>query len=70
MNKISAIYVSILALVVAVAALVLCLVCCQKNKPVSVEETLMNNPEIIVKALQAQEQKMRDEAMKQAQAPN
>ena len=68
MNKISAIYVSILALVVAVAALVLCLVCCQKNKPVSVEETLMNNPEIIVKALQAQEQKMRDEAMKQAQA--
>ena len=67
MNKISAIYVSILALVVAIVALVMCVVCCQKNKPVNVEETLMNNPEIIVKALQAQEQKMREEAQQRVQ---
>lgn len=67
MNKISAIYVSILALVVAIVALVMCVVCCQKNKPVNVEETLMNNPEIIVKALQAQEQKMREEALQRVQ---
>ncbi len=68
MNKNSAVYISIVALVVAIAALVACLVCCQRTKPVNVEEALMNNPEMIINALKAQEQKAREEALKKAQA--
>lgn len=67
MNKINSIYVSILALIIAIAAIVMCVVCCNKNKPVDVAETLNNNPEIIINAMQNYEQKMRDNAMSEAQ---
>lgn len=67
MNKNNAMFVAILALVVAVAALVMCIVCCNKNKGANVEEVLNNNPEIIVNAMRNYEQKMRDDAQKQAQ---
>lgn len=67
MNKISSIYVSVAALIIAIAALVMCIVCCNKSKPVDVAETLNNNPEIIVNAMQNYEQKMRDNALAAAQ---
>lgn len=67
MNKISSILVSVAALVIAIAALVMCIVCCNKNKPVDVAETLNNNPEIIVNAMQNYEQKMRENALAAAQ---
>ena len=59
MKKFNAIYVSILALIVAVAALVMCIMCCsgQKANPAVVSEegvmaVLKNNPQMIVDALQ------------------
>lgn len=68
MNKLNSLYVSLLALVVAIVALVMCIVCCSSNKSgTSVEEALNNNPEMIIKAMQNYEQKMRDEAQAQAQ---
>lgn len=67
MNKISAIYVSILALIVAVVALVMCINCCANKAGGNVEEVLTNNPELIVKAMQNYEQKQREEAQAQAQ---
>lgn len=67
MNKISSVVISVVALIVAIAALVMCIICCNKNKPVDVAETLNNNPEIIVNAMQNYEQKMRENAMAQAQ---
>lgn len=68
MNKINAIYVSFAALIVAVIALIMCTVCCNKGNSGSVEEVLNNNPEIVVNAMQNYEQKMRDEAAQKAQA--
>lgn len=67
MNKLSSIFVSVAALIIAIAALVMCIVCCNKNKPVDVAETLNNNPEIIVNAMQNYEQKMRENALAAAQ---
>ncbi len=67
MNKINSVVISVVALVIAIAALVMCILCCNKNKPVDVAETLNNNPEIIVNAMQNYEQKMRENAMAQAQ---
>lgn len=67
MNKLNSVVISVVALIVAIAALVMCILCCNKNKPVNVAETLNNNPEIIVNAMQNYEQKMRDNAMAQAQ---
>lgn len=67
MNKINSVVISVVALIVAIAALVMCIICCNKNKPVDVAETLNNNPEIIVNAMQNYEQKMRENAMAQAQ---
>lgn len=67
MNKINAMFVAVLALVVAVVALVMCIICCNKGKGANVEEVLNNNPEIIVNAMQNYEQKMREQAQKQAQ---
>lgn len=82
MNKINAIYVSVLALIVAAAALIMCIVCCNKKVPVTVateapaaaanvediKMVLDNNPEIVVQAMQKYEQKAREEAQKAAQA--
>ena len=45
MNKINAVYVSLAALVLSVVALVMCIMCC--NKEPNVEEVLVNKPEII-----------------------
>ncbi len=67
MNKINAVYTSLAALVVAVIALVMCLVCCGKNKSANVEEILNEKPELVINAMQNYEQKMRDEAQKKAQ---
>ncbi len=67
MNKNNAMFVAVLALVVAVVALVMCIICCSKNKGANVEEVLNNNPEIIVNAMRNYEQKVREDAQKQAQ---
>lgn len=67
MNKLNSIYVSILALVIAIAALVMCVVCCNKGKSVNVEEALLNNPEMIINAMQKYEENMRNQAMAEAQ---
>ncbi len=67
MKKNSSLVISVLALIVAIAALVMCIVCCQNNKAVSVEETLQNNPEIIINAMQNYEQKLREQALADAQ---
>ncbi len=67
MSKINSLVVSVVALVVAIAALVMCILCCNKNKPVDVAETLNNNPEIIINAMQNYEQKMRENALAEAQ---
>lgn len=64
--KINSLVVSVVALVFAVAALVVS-VLGLNNKPVSVEETLNNNPEIIINAMQNYEQKLRADALAQAQ---
>ena len=51
MNKLNSIYVSLLALVVAIASAVMCFLNCQNTKSVNVEQTLLDNPEIIVQAM-------------------
>ena len=68
MKKINALYVAIVALVFAVAALVMCIVCCASSpKGGNVAETLKANPEIVVEAMQAFEAKQREEAMRKAE---
>lgn len=64
MKKINAVYVSLLALVVAVVALVMCIVCC--NKGSNVEQALNDNPEMIINAMQKYEQVQRENALKEA----
>lgn len=68
MKKLNPTYLSITALALAVIAVIMCVLCCTKQKSgSSVEEVLQNNPEIIVNAMQNYEQKMRDQQMAQAQ---
>ncbi len=68
MNKINAVYVSLLALVIALAALVMCIVCCSKGGEAgNVESVLKAKPGIVVEALQAYENQVREEAQKKAQ---
>ena len=67
MNKLNSIYVSILALVVAIAALVMCIMCCNNKQSVSVEQALLDNPEMIVNAMQKYEENMREQALAGAQ---
>ena len=62
MSKMNSLYVSLLALVVALVALGMCIHCCAQKQSLSVEETLNNNPEIIINAMQNYEQKMREQA--------
>ena len=73
MKIFNAIYVSILALIVAVAALVMCIMCCnsQKSEPAPISEegvraVLNNNPQMIIEALQQGEIKRQEEARAQA----
>ena len=67
MNKLNSIYVSLLALVVAIASAVMCFLNCQNTKSVNVEQTLLDNPEIIVQAMQKYEENMRQQALAGAQ---
>lgn len=73
MNKVNAIYISILALIVAAVALVMCIVCCNKTptkQVLSQEEVaavLNTNPEMILNALQNQEQIKRTQEQKEAE---
>ena len=67
MSKMNSLYVSLLALVVALVALGMCIHCCAQKQSLSVEETLNNNPEIIINAMQNYEQKMREQAAAEAQ---
>ena len=67
MKKNSSIIISVVALVVAIAALVMCFMGCNNQKQMSVEETLNNNPEIIINAMQNYEQKLREQAQANAQ---
>ena len=67
MNKLNSIYVSILALVVAIAALVMCIMCCNNKQSVSIEQALLDNPEMIVNAMQKYEENMREQALAGAQ---
>ena len=62
MSKMNSLYVSLLALVAALVALGMCIHCCAQKQSLSVEETLNNNPEIIINAMQNYEQKMREQA--------
>lgn len=63
MKKINAVYVSLAALVVAVAALVMCIMCCRGGKG-DIEKVLVENPELIVNAQRAYDEMQRAEALK------
>lgn len=68
MNKINAVYVSLAALVVAVAALVMCIVCCGSGKGgADVEKVLAEKPELVIEAMQSFEVKQREEALKRVE---
>ncbi len=67
MNKLNSIYVSILALIVAGVALAMNFVGCGAKKSAEVEQALLENPEMIVNAMQKYEQNMREQAMAGAQ---
>lgn len=68
MNKSNSFFISLAALVLSVAALGLCLFGCHKNKATtSVEEALMQKPEMVVEAIKKYEQNMRDQAAAEVQ---
>ena len=62
MKKINAVYVSLVALVLAVAALVVSLMDCKGGA--DVETVLKEKPELVVEAMKAFDVKQREEAMK------
>lgn len=66
MNKNGSLYISLVALVASIAALALSLRG-GSNSTVSVEETLKNNPKLVVEAMQNYEQIAREEALASAQ---
>lgn len=66
MKKLNALYVSLVALVLAVAALAMNIFCCVSGKS-SVESALMAKPQMIINAMQAYEEQQRDEALKKAE---
>ena len=65
MKKLNALYVSLVALVLAVVALVMNFVCCKSST--DVESALMAKPQIIINAMQAYEQQQREEALKKVE---
>ena len=68
MNKSNSFFISLATLVLSVAALGLCLFGCHKNKATtSVEEALMQKPEMVVEAIKKYEQNMRDQAAAEVQ---
>lgn len=66
MNK-NSLFVSIAALVLSVAALVTCIFCPKGNDSKSIEEALMNKPEMVIDAIKKYEQTMRDKALEESQ---
>lgn len=67
MKKINAVYVSLVALVLAVAALVMNIVCCALGKKSDVESALMAKPQMIINAMQAYEEQQRVDALKKVE---
>ena len=75
MNKLNAIYVSLLSLVVALGTLIYCVVfCCNKEKPAapelsaeSVKAVLLEEPEMLFEALQRGEEKRQEEMRRASQ---
>ncbi|MBR1948691.1 MAG: DsbA family protein [Alphaproteobacteria bacterium] len=67
MKKINAVYVSLVALVLAVASLIMNIVCCASGKNSDVEAALMDKPQMIINAMQAYEEQQRAEAMKKVE---
>lgn len=67
MKKINAVYVSLVALVLAIAALTMNIVCCVKAKNSDVESALMAKPQMIINAMQAYEVQQREEALKKVE---
>ena len=67
MKKLNALYVSLAALVLAVVALVMNIVCCASGEKADVEAALMAKPEMVINAMQAYEVQQREEAMKKAE---
>ena len=66
MKKLNALYVSLVALVLAVVALAMNIFCCTSKKS-SVEEELMAKPQMIINAMQSYEEQQRAEALKKAE---
>jgi protein-disulfide isomerase len=67
MKKINAVYVSLVALGLAVVALVMNIVCCVMSKKVDVESALMAKPQMVIDAVRAFEEQQREEALKQVE---
>ncbi len=66
MKKLNALYVALVALVLAVAALAMNIFCCVSGKS-NVESALMAKPQMIINAMQAYEEQQRDEALRKAE---
>ena len=70
MNKINAVYVSLVALVFAIAALVMCIFCCcggsKDASSTSVAKALNDNPQLVVDALNNYQAQQRAEAEERA----
>ncbi len=70
MNKNGSLFISIAALVLSIVAVIMSLktpAAPEVAQSADVEETLNNNPEIIINAMQKYEQKLRDQALANAQ---
>lgn len=67
MSKISSLFISLAALALSVAALVLCVFCYGKTSDSSVEKALLKNPSMVIDAIKQYEQNMRDQAIADAQ---
>lgn len=67
MNKSSSFFISLAALALSIAALVLCVFCCSKKSDNAVEEALLNKPSMVIDAIKKYEQDMRDQAAAEAQ---
>lgn len=67
MNKSNSFFISLAALVLAIAALIVCFFCCgKKTGTAAVEEALLQKPEMVVEAIKKYEQNMRDQAAAEA----
>lgn len=66
MKKYSSLIISVVALIVAAIALAMNLTCNKNTQPISVEETLNNNPEIVINAMHKYEQKLQEQRLANA----